>query len=109
LEKYQEFIKTSYLETNNKDTYSINEKDNNDLDNWISGFINGEGSFAIHKKGHLVFYIEQAENEVLNQIKKRFNLGPNIVFRAKRNLTFKNTYSLTISSKKDISNLVSFF
>uniref|UniRef100_UPI00223725DA LAGLIDADG endonuclease n=1 Tax=Ramaria rubella TaxID=113071 RepID=UPI00223725DA len=36
------------------------------LDNWISGFFffykrNGEGSFSIHKQGHLVFYIEQAE------------------------------------------------
>jgi hypothetical protein len=51
----------------------------------MSGFINGEGSFIINPKGNLIFYIEQAENEVLNLIKNRLKLGPNIYFRAKRN------------------------
>jgi hypothetical protein len=79
------------------------------LDNWISGFINGEGSFSIHSKGHLVFYIEQSEQEVLAIIKKRLNLGPSILFRKKRKANYKDTYSLKISSNKDIKNLNSFF
>jgi len=36
----------------------------------MCGFINGEGSFVINPKGNLIFYIEQAESEVLNLIKK---------------------------------------
>lgn len=79
------------------------------LDNWISGFINGEGSFSIHSKGHLVFYIEQSEEEVLNIIKQRLELGPSILFRKKRMENYKDTYSLKISSKKDLNNIVSFF
>ena len=79
------------------------------LDNWISGFINGEGSFSIHSKGHLVFYIEQSEEEVLNIIKQRLELGPSILFRKKRMVNYKDTYSLKISSKKDLNNLISFF
>lgn len=79
------------------------------LDNWISGFINGEGSFSIHSKGHLVFYVEQSEEEVLNIIKQRLELGPSILFRKKRMVNYKDTYSLKISSKKDLSNLISFF
>lgn len=35
------------------------------FDNWISGFINGEGSFYITSKGELRFTIEQTESNVL--------------------------------------------
>jgi hypothetical protein len=79
------------------------------LDNWISGFINGEGSFSIHKKGHLVFYIEQSELEVLNIIKQRLELGPSVLFRKKRMANYKDTYSLQISSNKDLNSLIYFF
>jgi len=57
----------------------------------------------------LIFYIEQVESEVLNLIKNRLELGPNIFFRAKRRKTRKDTYSLAISYKKDISVLIKFF
>jgi hypothetical protein len=49
-------------DTNKKSNDSIlNINKNIDLDNWISGSLNEEVSFSIHKKGHLVFYIEQSE------------------------------------------------
>jgi hypothetical protein len=75
----------------------------------MSGFINGEGSFVINPKGNLIFYIEQAESKVLNLIKKRLDLGPNIFFRVKRKENHKDTYSLAISSKKDIKALIKYF
>ena len=79
------------------------------IDNWISGFINGEGSFFISPKGKLIFYIEQTESEVLELIKTRLDLGPNISFRKKRGENRKDTYTLAISSKKDIKALIEFF
>lgn len=99
-EEYQKFIFTSY----SKVAYS-----NDPIFNWISGFINGEGSFIISPKGKLIFYIEQAESEVLELIKTRLELGPNISFRKKRGENRKDTYSLAISSKKDIKALIEFF
>ena len=95
---------------------SLNDKNENDiktkydlnLDNWIIGFINGEGSFHTHSKGHSVFYIEQSEKEVLNIIKKRLEFNPNVLFRKKRSEDYKDTYFLSISSKNDIKNLISF-
>jgi len=79
------------------------------FDNWMSGFINGEGSFVIHSKGYLVFYIEQIESEVLVLIKNRLEAGPNILLRPSRGINRKNTYSLFLSSKKDIGALIKFF
>lgn len=57
----------------------------------------------------MVFYIEQSENEVLDLIKDRLNLGPKIVFRQNRRKTFKDTYSLSISSRKDITSIINYF
>jgi hypothetical protein len=57
----------------------------------------------------LVFYIEQSEKEVLNIIKNRFNFSTSIHFRGKRFEGYKDTYSLSVSSKKDINTLISFF
>lgn len=130
LTEYKEFIsKKESLELvkfisskSNKDMTKIigfetlNDKNENDietkydlnLDNWIIGFINGEGSFHTHSKGHSVFYIEQSEKEVLNLIKKRLEFNPNVLFRKKRSEDYKDTYSLSISSKNDIKNLISF-
>lgn len=73
--------------------------------NWILGFINGEGCFHVHKKGHLVFYIEHTDKQVLELIKRSLNLTPTIIDRGNRNNTRQVTYSLTISSKKDIHSI----
>jgi hypothetical protein len=73
--------------------------------NWLIGFINGEGSFTIHKKGHLVFYIEHSDKFVLEKIREVLNLGPKIIDRGTRNNTRLNTYCLNFSSKKDLLTL----
>lgn len=80
-------------------------KEGTAFDNWIVGFINGEGCFHLHKDGHKVFYIEHTDENSLDLIKKRLDLGPNVIDRGNRNNTRKNTYSLAISSKKDLLSL----
>jgi len=93
------WLKENKLEIENLDLY----------DSWIIGFINGEGCFHINKKKNcLVFYIEQAEEEVLIYIRNRLNFSPKVSLRKRRKINRKDTYSLYISSKKDISNLVNF-
>jgi len=44
-------------------------KEGTAFDNWILGFINGEGFFNLHNRGHLVFYIEHTDENSLNLIK----------------------------------------
>ncbi len=37
---------------------------------WLSGFINGEGSFSIRANGECCFYIEHTDKVVLDLIRK---------------------------------------
>lgn len=81
------------------------------IDNWIIGFINGEGSFYLNKD-KCNFYIEHADKQSLELIKYRFDLGPNVLERAARERdigkNIKTMYQLNISSKRDINNLIMF-
>jgi hypothetical protein len=70
------------------------------LDNWISGFINGEGSFSILAKGIFVFCLEHTDKDILELIRNRMQFGPKVNFRAERQEGRKDTYTLYISSKK---------
>lgn len=75
------------------------------------GFINGEGSFTINKKGTLIFSIEHTDKASLVLIKNRLDLGPTILDRGQklfRGSLRKNTYSLGISLKKDLNSLNKF-
>lgn len=54
-----------------------------DIDNWIIGFINGEGSFNI-KDNRLIFYIEHSDKNALYIIKNRLSFGPNVLKRSER-------------------------
>ena len=62
-EEYEEFINNTKPISDN---HSLDDKSIPQpfLDNWISGFINGEGSFSIHNKGHLFF--------ILNNLKTKY-------------------------------------
>ncbi len=81
------------------------------IDNWIIGFINGEGSFNI-KNNKLIFYIEHSDKDALEIIKKRLCFGPNVIKRSERARDIgkirKEMFQLFISSKKDIENLIVF-
>jgi len=69
-------------------------------DSWMLGFINGEGSFTVNKKGTLIFSIEHTDKASIALIKNRLNLGPTIFDRGQRlfrGSLRKNTYSLGVS------------
>lgn len=110
LEEYQQFIedvdskvwKTAQLIDVNHPLIS------DSIDNWIVGFINGEGSFKFRSPNTFVFYIEQSESLVLEIIKKRLDFDPKVALKKNRGDGRKDTWSLYVSSKKDIRNLITF-
>lgn len=77
--------------------------------NWFIGFINAEGCFSIDRFNNntLVFSIENTDKNALEFIKKRFNFSSNVNTRPSRSDRRKPTYTLAISSRKDVNNLVS--
>ena len=81
------------------------------IDNWIVGFINGEGSFYLNKS-KCNFTLEHTDEIALKIIKERLCFGPNVLERAPRvrdtGKKRKTTYILIVSSKKDINNLILF-
>lgn len=104
IEEYKKFISTPLNNKNLNNDYFKSST----FDNWIQGFINAEGSFHIHHKGYLVFYIEHTDEDCLSFIKKRLEFSPNITFRDSRSENRKPTYVLHISSKKDINTIKEF-
>ena len=114
LEEYKKFkdektVATEYnffIESESKNLltgYSMNYEDS-----WMLGFINGEGSFTINKKGTLIFSIEHTDKASIELIKNRLELSPTILDRGQRlfrGSLRKITYSLGVSSKKDLNSL----
>lgn len=98
LEKYNKFLETNYAVEINEEYFTIGTT----FQNWILGFITGEGCFYINTRGYLVFSIEHTDKNALELIKQNLDLGPNLVNRGNRNNTRLTTYSLTLHSKKDI-------
>lgn len=96
------FIDQANLQNNNK-------FENLNIDNWIIGFINGEGCFYLNKN-KCNFFIEHTDKQALEFIKNRLCFGPNILERSTRDRDIgkirKITYQLIISSKKDLNSLV---
>lgn len=103
MEDYKKILYSKYNTSPILDNYYT---EGTAFDNWILGFINGEGCFHFSKRGHLVFYIEHTDKNCLMLIKKRLDLSPNILDRGNRKGTRQNTYSLFISSQKDLINLI---
>lgn len=85
--------------------------DQMDMDSWIVGFINGEGSFYL-RNNKCNFCLEHTDKSSLDLIKSRLDFGPKVSERSLRTKasgeTRKPTFMLTISSKKDIKNLIDF-
>jgi LAGLIDADG endonuclease len=114
LEQYNQYKTKCLLSISEQIKSNNNIKklfDNSYLDNWIIGFINGEGCFYMNKN-KCNFYIEHTDRQALEIIKRRLSFGPNVLERSPRNKDFgkkrKTTYQLIISSKKDIENLIIF-
>jgi len=105
LEEYKKFkvensVVTEYIfrrESKSKNQCTIKQGSSvNFEDCWMLGFINGEGSFTINKKGTLIFSIEHTDKASIELIKNRLDLGPTILDRGQRlfrGSLRKNTYS----------------
>lgn len=110
LEEYQEYKTNSLLSiTEDVKIQSDNLYKNLSIDNWIIGFINGEGCFYLNKN-KCNFFIEHTDKQALELIKNRLTFGPNVLERSKRDRDLgkvrKTTYQLIVSSKKDLNSLV---
>lgn len=104
--------KSEYLASNKKqDLIALYKSGKLEVDNWIVGFINGEGCFYLNK-GKCNFYIEHTDKQLLELIRYRLDFGPNVLERSARDRDIgkvrKVTYQLIVSSKKDIDQLIMF-
>jgi hypothetical protein len=108
LEEYQEYKSKSLLSIANL-IESQKVKTSINIDNWIIGFINGEGCFYLNKN-KCNFFIEHTDKQALEIIKNRLSFGPNVLERSYRDRDIgkirKTTYQLIISSKKDLESLI---
>ena len=84
------------------------------VDHWIVGFFTGESSFSFNKNNP-TFSLEHSDKDALGLIKRRLNCGllrKNVLERSPRKRDVgkkrKTMYTLTISSKQDIRNLIAF-
>lgn len=102
LEGYEEY-KSTFMLSNSVvwDLVELYESGNLQVDNWIIGFINGEGCFYLNK-GRCSFMIEHTDKNALDLIKHRLNIGPSVLERSARSRdegkARKTTYQLNISS-----------
>lgn len=77
-------------------------------ENWISGFVDGEGSFSVKielsqaRKVRFSFSISQKEFSILNEIKKFFGFG---------HVYGKNggVFSYQVCKREDIEKIIEFF
>lgn len=84
LEEFNEY-KSEYLASNNKqiDLIDLYKSGKLEVDNWIVGFINGEGSFYLNK-GKCNFNIEHTDRQLLELIRCRLAFGPRVLERSAR-------------------------
>jgi hypothetical protein len=77
-------------------------------DSWIVGFINGEWCFtSSHGTTGAAFEIEHTDQRALEFIKARLDVSPNVLI-CKVRPGRKQTYSLQITTLKDLDALISF-
>jgi len=84
-------------------------KDHNHINEWIVGFVNGEGSFGVYRNGTVYrFTIEHTDQRVLELIKITLGLSLD-VYVVKIREGRKQTYALTVSNTTDIDKVIKFF
>jgi hypothetical protein len=78
-------------------------------DNWLVGFVNGEGHFGT-VKGHKVlqFQLEHTDKPAVELLKERMDLS-RPVLETKAREGRKTTYRISVSSASDLRKVVSFF
>lgn len=121
--RQKQYLLLKYIINNNLTYYSDINKHSNEINNyinsniitnkfnelhyfeyWLVGFTMAEGSFYVKKNNDICFQLKQKYNfELFNCIKKVFEINKGISIN-------KDKYiQLTISSKKDIQNVILFF
>nr|CBY89747.1 putative LAGLIDADG homing endonuclease [Grifola frondosa] len=80
------------------------------LDYWLSGFLNGEVSFTTFKgkSGNLKpqVFLEHTDERAVNFFRNYLNLNPKVHSRQRDNR--KLTYSIKITSVKDLNSIIQF-
>ncbi len=71
-DEFDKFLDSSYVLTEISDDYlnQVYLKQETAFQNWIIGFINGEGYFYVNPRGYLVFSIEHTDRKALELIKQ---------------------------------------
>jgi hypothetical protein len=105
LEDYNNFVKSNLIGSKLNNNYFSSKS----FDNWIKGFVNGEGCFHIDNNSKQIFYIEHTDQDCLIYIKNRFEFTPSVNTRESRDGRRQQTYVLKLSSKRDINEIKSFF
>lgn len=78
-------------------------------DNWLVGFVNGEGHFGTTKQHTvLVFQLEHTDKPCVELLKQRMDLS-RPVLQTKARDGRKTTYRISVSSASDLRKVVSFF
>lgn len=113
IEEYQNFYNNKELWQDNLLETQFNNLDisSMDYDNWLSGFITGEGSFNIKINGSKEFCMEQTDKNLMELVKQKFQFSPtNFVGKDRRKIRPNSqiTYEIRISGKKDLINLITF-
>ena len=80
------------------------------LDNWLLGFLNGEVSFTTFKnKSEIIkpqIFLEHTDEWAVNFFKNHLNIGPKV--QSKLRINRKPTFTLKITSKNDLVNIINF-
>ena len=104
LEEFHKYFNSKVL----LESPSIKANDFNEefIDNWIVGFINGEGSFT---KGSgatgAAFKLGHTDKEVLDMMRERLQTNPKISI-AKSRINRKQIYTYEINTRSDLNKLI---
>lgn len=79
------------------------EKPTPEFNDWFIGFVEGDGTFSVRKRGDLDFVVYQKEKAILEEIQQVYQFGS-----ISRNRT-TGVYRLTTSNERDLRKIIHLF